>query len=97
MDKMTDISLKGELGRMLLEDSNFKKFIKGYDKEIADLYAKLLSVETIDPVIAKIQGKLTQLLDLVNRPRAWMREAAEVKRELGVQTDNVRSEDYDNG
>ena len=61
-----------EAGKRLLGNDDYKLLVKDLENDLADLWRLLRETPTTDPVIAKIQGKLDKLDDVLGRAQTWI-------------------------
>jgi hypothetical protein len=61
-----------EAGKRLMENADYKLLIRELEKDLAGLWRLLRETPTTDPRLAKIQGELNQLDDIIGRARTWI-------------------------
>ncbi|MHC4648441.1 MAG: hypothetical protein ACYTBJ_23530 [Planctomycetota bacterium] len=66
-----------EAGKRLMENADYKLLIREFEKELAGLWKQLRETPTTDPQIAKIQGQLDQLDEMIGRAREWIERATD--------------------
>lgn len=69
-----------EAGRRLLENADYQLLVKELEKDLAKLWRSLRETPTTDPRIAKIQGQLDQLEDMLGRAKMWIDRTANFAR-----------------
>lgn len=83
-----------EAGKRLLENADYKLLVHELEKDLAKLWSLLRDTQTTDPVMAKIQGELNQLNDVLGRARAWV----ELTKTFAKPTNTITNpDDYETG
>jgi hypothetical protein len=82
-----------EAGKRLMENDDYKLLIHEFEKELAGLWKQLRETPTIDPQIAKIQGQLDQLDEMIGRARAWIERTTDFV-QSSIQQPTVESDDF---
>ena len=71
-----------EAGRRLLKNEDYQLLVSEFEKELADLWRLLRETPTTDPAIAKIQGELNRLEEVLGRAQAWINLTADAAKAI---------------
>jgi hypothetical protein len=83
-----------EAGKRLMKNEDYQLLIHELEKELAKSWSLLRDTQTSDPVMAKIQGELNQLDDIIGRARAWVELTTNFAKTETIQPD---PDDYGTG
>ena len=84
------LSRAGRAAR-LIENEDFRSYCATFDAEIRALYFALRDTTTTDPKIAKLQGKLKMLENVMSRPKE------DIYAGKGAQMITTQDEDFNLG
>jgi hypothetical protein len=83
-----------EAGKRLMKNEDYQLLIHELEKDLAKLWSLLRDTQTSDPVMAKIQGELNRLEDIISRARTWVELTTHFAKTETIQPD---PDDYGTG
>lgn len=86
-----------EAGKRLLENDDYGLLIKELEKDLARLWMLLRTTPSTDPQIAKIQGELDRLDDVIGRARSWIERTTNFVQTSIQKPESLISDDYETG